>query len=606
MASKEKHLKDGTNPDHAPWRDPRPDYEKEIYKVPESLFPDHPLNVAQKNKGKKVDTPAAPGVKSVNEAGVPIITDSDDTKRANATKLLDKFVKSKEFKSLNLVGGSIPDNTDWDAVRTGDLKTLETISEGLEKRFKGRAEGYQGEWGDGGYAKFSNNPYGDVDPTSGKITTQGEMRDMSESPVLKEGTEFKPILQEVKAEEILDPREYNVDPTATAAPTATVDTISQAQNAQAQAAQSYNAQLAAQQVQAQAIQAAQLAGVSDTVQAQQEQVATLSTVQGQLAQLSEQFSGGQVPAFAAGAIRVAEQRLAARGMGASSMAAESLVQASMEAMTPIAAADANTYAKFQELNLNNRQQAEVLNSQMALQVDLQNLSNEQQTRVFNGQNAVQSLFTDQAAVNSSSQFNAQSAQQNDQFYSNLFNQTSQFNASQSNTVKQFNAGQTNAQAQFNSTLQNQREQFNKKNQLLIDQSNVVWRRQVNQANTAIQNAANQVNTQNRYNLSTTALNNMWQQFRDDEFWARTTARDDEEYNKKVAYASFTLNKSADAAFVDNLSGAAFDLVADVGSQFKDEIADLFTSDDNTVDGIFTSSGPGLLTGGVDFDGGLFT
>ena len=99
---------------------------------------------------------------------------------------------------------------------------------------------------------------------------------------------------------------------------------------------------------------------------------------------------------------------------------------------------------------------------------------------------------------------------------------------------------------------------------------------------------------------------MWQQFRDDEFWARTTARDDEEYNKKVAYASFTLNKSADAAFVDNLSGAAFDLVADVGSQFKDEIADLFTSDDNTVDGIFTSSGPGLLTDGVDFDGGLFT
>lgn len=562
----------GGQPTRGNWYPSQDQYEKDIYEVPESLFPDHPLNVAEKNKDKKAATPtAAPGVKSVNEAGVPIITDSDDTKRANATKLLDKYVNNEAFETLNLVGGSIPKNTDWDAVRTGDLKTLETISGGLEKRFKGRQEGYQGEWGAGGYGEFSSNPYGDVDPKTGKVTTQGDMRDMIENPVLKEGTEFKPTLQEVKPEEILDPREYQVDPTAVAAPTATVDTISQAQNAQAQAAQSYNATLAAQQVQAQAIQAAQLAGVSDTVQAQQEQVATLSTVQGQLAQLSNQFSGGQIPAFAAGAIRVAEQRLAARGMGASSMAGESLIQASMEAMTPIAAADANTYAKFQELNLNNRQQAEVLNSQMALQVDLQNLSNEQQTRVFNGQNAVQSLFTDQAAVNSAGQFNAQSEQQNDQFYSNLFNQTSQFNANQSNTVKQFNAGQTNAQAQFNSNLENQREQFNTKNQMLIDQSNVVWRRQINTANTSLQNAANQLNTQNRYNLSTTAMSNMWQQFRDDEFWARSTSKDRKEYDRKTAYASFIYGKNQDGAFQDQIGSLAFDLVSTLGGEFKDDI-----------------------------------
>ena len=515
----------------------------------------------------------APGIKSVNAAGIPIITDSDDTRRTKATERLNQFVNSDEFEKLNLVGGSIPENTDWEAVRTGDLGILETISQGLEKRFKGRQEGYRGEWGQGGYGKFSSNPYGDVNPKTGEITTQGEMRDMVESPVLKEGTEFKPTLQEVKPEEILDPREYQVDPTAVVAPIATVDTTSQAQNAQAQAAQAYNAQLAAQQVQAQAIQAAQLSGVSDTVQAQQQQVEALSTVQGQLAQLSEQFSGGKIPAFAAGAIRVAEQRLASRGMGASSMAA----------MTPIDAAYANTYAKFQELNLNNRQQAEVLNAQMSLQVDLQNLSNEQQTRVFNGQNSVQSLFNDQSAVNSASQFNAQSEQQNDQFYSNLFNQTSQFNANQANTIKQFNAGQTNAQEQFNSNLQNQREQFNTKNQMLIDQSNVVWRRQINTANTSLQNAANQLNTQNRYNLSTTAMSNMWQQFRDDEFWARTTSRDRQNYDKKIAYASFIYDKNADNAFASTVGGAAFDLISTVGGAFADEAVGAIKDAFNTPD-----------------------
>ena len=56
----------------------------------------------------------------------------------------------------------------------------------------------------------------------------------------------------------------------------------------------------------------------------------------------------------------AEQRLAARGMGASSMAGAAIVQAAMEASTPIAAADAQTYRAMQEKNLvNNRQQAEV-------------------------------------------------------------------------------------------------------------------------------------------------------------------------------------------------------------------------------------------------------
>ena len=84
------------------------------------------------------------------------------------------------------------------------------------------------------------------------------------------------------------------------------------------------------------MEAAKLQGLTDTVQAQTGVVEKEATVQGQLEGLMAQFGDGKVPAFAAGAIRLAEQRLAARGMGASSMAGAAIVQAAMEAATPIA------------------------------------------------------------------------------------------------------------------------------------------------------------------------------------------------------------------------------------------------------------------------------
>jgi hypothetical protein len=48
----------------------------------------------------------------------------------------------------------------------------------------------------------------------------------------------------------------------------------------------------------------------------------------------------------------------------------------------------------------------------------------------------------------------------------------------------------------------------------IDQSNTQWRRQINTANTAVQNEANRINVQNQFNATQTALNQLWQQYRD--------------------------------------------------------------------------------------------
>lgn len=60
-----------------------------------------------------------------------------------------------------------------------------------------------------------------------------------------------------------------------------------------------------------------------------------------------------------------------RGIGASSMAAAALTQALMESGIPIATADANSYAKIQLQNLNNRQETALKNAQSTLRWTLQ-------------------------------------------------------------------------------------------------------------------------------------------------------------------------------------------------------------------------------------------
>ncbi len=107
------------------------------------------------------------------------------------------------------------------------------------------------------------------------------------------------------------------------------------------------------------------------------------TVKAQLEGLMEDFEGGASPAWAAGAMRQATATLAARGLGASSMAGQAIVQAAMEASLPIAQADAATIAQFERDNLSNRQQTTMLAAQQ--RADFLKLEFDQkfQSRVIN-------------------------------------------------------------------------------------------------------------------------------------------------------------------------------------------------------------------------------
>jgi len=507
----------------------------------------------------------------------------EDERRTTAIAELDKYIGDEGTIRPDLLGGLLPKDLDIEELKkTGKTDDIVTVAKTLQDRdvarnldqIYGDYEGYRGIFGQGGYGRFlgaKGEKKGYVDPY-GQLTAIGKQAELAETPELPTGTELQLQRLTPSADEFLDADKYKVTPTAFNVEAAQAE-IAQAADPNKTLAQSYGAQQAFERVAKQQIQAARQEGLTDYVEPAQGEVDVKSTVQGQLASLMQQFEGGQIPAFAAGAIRTAEQRLAARGLGASSMAGAAITQAAMEASTPIAAADAETYRRMNELNLNNRQQAEVLNAQMTLQMDLQNLSNEQQARVTNTQNRVQSLFTDQAATNSARQFNAQSEQQNDQFFANLFNQTAQFNASQTNAINQFNAGQANTISRFNSELANQRDQFNTRNRILIDQANAVYRRQINTANTAIANAENEYNVRNLFNISQLAQANVLQDARDKVNFARVNSLNEQQYQYELALQSFAADKNlentqtiASGQIVGNVLASAADAIfTSVGS-----------------------------------------
>ena len=92
-----------------------------------------------------------------------------------------------------------------------------------------------------------------------------------------------------------------------------------------------------------------------------------ATVAGQLAMLTSNFDANDPPAWAAGAIRGVQAVMQQRGLGASSIAGQALVQAAMESALPVAQADASVFAQFENQNLSNRQQRAMLAAQQRAQ-----------------------------------------------------------------------------------------------------------------------------------------------------------------------------------------------------------------------------------------------
>ena len=196
-------------------------------------------------------------------------------------------------------------------------------------------------------------------------------------------------------------------------------------------------------------------------------------------------------------------------------------------------------------NLNNRQQAAVQNAKAFLSIDLQNLTNEQQSNTLTFQSKVSALLSDQAAENAAAQFNAKSENEIKTFFAELGANIETANLNRATAVDQYNTSQEVAIDQFNKQMNQQNEQFNQNMQLEVDQSNAIWRRTVNTANTAAENEENRLNALNLLGIQQSALNNLWQLYRDKAAWAMKISENeaDRAHNAAMQAASFSESAS---------------------------------------------------------------
>ena len=422
---------------------------------------------------------------------------------------------------------------------------------------------------------------GSVKPTSANQTTSSKATSLIESivanPTMPTGTTISPQLQNVATNELMATPGVSgtvaaATPTAVTSPTITGATAPTATTTTAPTAKTAQQYTAAGVAGSTPTMTAATGTVTQPMTAATGTVTSDATVKGQLEGLQQDVttalaSGNPMPVWARGAAKATEAAMAARGMSASSMAAEALAEGIMNAAIPIAKADADSYKQMIFQNLSNNQQAAITNAQAYLKMDMANLSNAQQASLSNLQTRQSFLLSDQAAANAASQFNATSQNQVNQFYDNMTAQMAEQNASRADAMGQYatseankisalnaqntvqvaeaNAARESAINQFNSTIQNQRDQFNVNNQREIDQSNVVWRRGINTANTAAVNAANQTNAQNLLNLSNWAMSAAWQQWRDEASWVNTASENEQNRNHNMAMAALERSSAVD-------------------------------------------------------------
>ena len=277
-----------------------------------------------------------------------------------------------------------------------------------------------------------------------------------------------------------------------------------------------------------------------------------ATVQGQLESLMAQFEGGNTPAWAAGSMRAATATMAARGLGASSLAGQAIIQAAMEAALPIAQMDAQVNAQFEQQNLSNRQQRAILaaqqraqffgqefdqgfqsrvanaakiadianmnysaeqqvaleNSRIANTMELNNLSN-RQAMVMAEASALANMDManlsnrQQAAVQNAQNFlqadltNLSNAQQMELFKSQQITQALFTDQAAINAAQQFNASSQNQVDQFFSSLQSTAAQFNATPANAHAQFNAGQANVVERFNAEINNQRDQFNAQNQ-------------------------------------------------------------------------------------------------------------
>ena len=334
-------------------------------------------------------------------------------------------------------------------------------------------------------------------------------------------------------------------------------------------------------------------------------------VQGQLANLMTQFGGTNPPAWAAGAMRTANAQMAARGLGASSLAGQAIVQAAMEASLPIAQADASVIASFEQQNLSNRQQsamlaaeqrakflgqefdqtfqAKVQNAAKVADVANMNFTAEQQVALENSRiantmnlnnlsNNQAMVMAEAAALSQLDSQNLNNRQQSAVQNANAFLQVDMANLSNQQQTELFK-GQQRIQSLFtDQAAENAARQFNASSQSQTDQFFANLANQVSQFNAAQTNGqaqfnAGQVNTIERFNAE---LNNQRDQFNAQN--QLVIAQSNAQWRREIA--------TADTAAVNRANELNATAIVDVSKQAYDNLWNYYS---DTMEWAWTSA-----------------
>ena len=358
------------------------------------------------------------------------------------------------------------------------------------------------------------------------------------------------------------------------------------------------------------------AAFAEQIQAAEATPSEQATVQGQLASLTANFDATNPPSWAAGALRAATQQMAARGLGASSMAGQAIVQAAIESALPIAQVDASTFAQFEAQNLSNRQQramlaaeqrasfigqefdqkfqARVINASKISDIANQNFTAEQQVQLENARAVntmnLNNLSNRQALVMAEAAALAQldtanlgnrqqAAVQNAANFlqmdmANLSNQqqTELFKAQQRTQALFTDQAAENAARQFNATSQNQVDQFFANLSTQVSQFNAA------QSNAQGQFNAGQANTVERFNAE---LNNQRDQFNAQNQIA--IAQANAQWRRQIATADTAAVNAANQINAQAVLGISEQAYENLWQYFADTMEWAWTTADNEAD-----------------------
>lgn len=264
-----------------------------------------------------------------------------------------------------------------------------------------------------------------------------------------------------------------------------------------------------------------------------------ATVSGEMDRLMEDFEGGDTPAWAAGAMRAAQQQMAARGLSASSMAGMAVVQAAMESAIPIAQMDAankqqmallkaEQRANFMGQDFDQAFQTKVLNAARISEIADQNFTAEQQVMLENARmantmnlenlsNRQAKIMADAATMAQMDLANLDNRQATAVRNANAFLEMDMQNLSNEQAVTVFknqervaailsDVAAENASRQFNATSKQQNDQFfaslgTQISQFNTDQKNAMARFNAGESNALAQFNTSQQNARDQFNAS---------------------------------------------------------------------------------------------------------